>query len=278
MEVKLPVIARCYGIPVYWDEKVHGRGTVCGTCGTVRPKSWRNPLLVELKRRRKWKGDIHGGMVLCDACAHRTAVVDAAKDAEACVVATGVPREFRDATWDGFDSRGGALDETLATLQWFMATASDEWLYLFGPVGSGKTRAAATIVLEWMRHRSTYARFLTAAQLFSGLRESEFGRGSGGLDIDLVAGYHLLVVDDLGAEKATDYRTEKLIEVMAARWDHDPQHHTVITSNLDLEQLSVHLGSERLSSRLAQWCRFVRMDASDYRVEIARGRRSQLDG
>ena len=233
-----------------------------------------------MKRHGMWKGDVFGGMVQCDDCARRVAADEEREAINKMVVATGVPREFRDAAWDGFDcrGRGGALGKTVAELEGWVQSARDEWLYLYGPVGSGKTRAASTLVMDWLRHRSTHARFRTAATVLGELREAEFGSGSGSVEIVEVAGWHLLVVDDLGAEKATDYRTEKLIELFTARWEHDPPHRTVITSNLNLEQLSERLGSMGLSSRLAQWCRLVKMDVPDYRVQIARSRRRQRDG
>jgi DNA replication protein DnaC len=60
----------------------------------------------------------------------------------------------------------------------------------------------------------------------------------------------VLVLDDLGSEKASDWVSEKLFQVIGNRHDHAKR--TIITSNLDLRALADHLGHPRTPSRIGE--------------------------
>jgi len=61
----------------------------------------------------------------------------------------------------------------------------------------------------------------------------------------------LLVLDDLGAEKVSDFVLQTLYDLLDRRYGECLE--TIITSNLSLDQLTVHYGShgDRLASRIA---------------------------
>lgn len=136
--------------------------------------------------------------------------------------------------------------------------------YLHGLPGRGKTWAAACCVLLALK-RGESARFTTAKDLLDDLRAEYDGKGSGALK--RAGGYGLLVLDDLGMERPTEWAMEQvsaLIDTRCAR--HLP---TVVTSNYPLGELGRRWGGmegARLVSRLRGACEEVEMTGSDRRV------------
>ena len=265
-----PIIARWGVVPIFHDAKRHGRGTLCRECGRVDRKPWVHPLLENLKKEGRWNGTIHGGIILCDACVAHIKTAEAVDDSLSHLQASGIPREFHDATWDGFDGRNGKIDQSIGFFSQWATMKPPPWLYLFGSVGTGKTLAASIMALDWIRERDSFVRFMTADALVSRMRQTEFERepSGSGLTVESVSRYHLFVIDDIGAGKSSDYSSTKLMGVLEAR--HEQQHPTILTSNLDMDQLSEYLESVRLPSRLSQWCTMIKLDVSDYRVEEAK--------
>ena len=267
-----PIIARWGVVPIFHDTKLHGRGTYCRACERVDRKPWVHPLLENLKKEGRWNGTIHGGIVLCDSCAANIQITESVNGTPSHLQASGIPREFHEATWEDFDGRNGKISQAIGFFGQWATMTPPPWLYLFGSVGTGKTRAASTLVLDWLRDRDPFVRFMTADALINRMRQTEFEREPTGfgLTVESVSRYHLFVIDDIGAGKTSDYSSTKLLDVLEAR--HEQQHPTILTSNLDMNQLSEYLGSTRLPSRLAQWCKMIELDVSDYRVEDARRR------
>lgn len=88
---------------------------------------------------------------------------------------------------------------------------------------------------------------------------------SGISDIDLINTLQkvdLLFLDDLGANKLTEWREEKILEVIDERWLRERP--TVVTTNIPPDRFSDHFGA-RTASRLAGMCRVVKFPYVDYR-------------
>jgi DNA replication protein DnaC len=135
-------------------------------------------------------------------------------------------------------------------------------LYLCGGVGTGKTHLVAGMARALIEERHVPTFFHTAPELLDRLRPS------GGRDGDEWASWamnaDLLVLDDLGAEKATEWALERLFVLVNHRYRRLLP--TVYTSNLGPRELSEHLG-ERTASRVVETSRFVLMAGPDHRVE-----------
>jgi DNA replication protein DnaC len=122
-------------------------------------------------------------------------------------------------------------------------------LWLTGGVGTGKT-ALAMIVSKAAIDAGRSVAVYSCPRLLSVIRESI---DSGGVlaFLDRIAAVDLLHIDDLGAEHRTEWVLEQLYTIINARYEDERS--TVITSNLEPDELAAQLG-ERIVSRLEGMC------------------------
>jgi len=147
---------------------------------------------------------------------------------------------------------------TAKALQFLVGDAST--LYLQGDVGTGKTSLAAAILYAWRwsggacsldcpvdcgAGRPEYGRFLPAYEAAARLRNLD----KCGSAMDAWGNAAFLVLDDIGANRATPHVTEQLLFLLQRRYDRMLK--TVVTSNFDLDAVAVALG-ERAASRLQE--------------------------
>lgn len=138
-------------------------------------------------------------------------------------------------------------------------------LLLAGPVGTGKTHLAAAIVHEVIEKHVIPAAFVTVPDLLARIKAT-FGNGHNEETqeelINLVRSADLLVLDDMGVEKPTDWVREQLYIILDSRYeDLKP---TIITTNCSLEEMEERIGA-RTVSRIIEMCDGVMVDGTDYR-------------
>lgn len=134
-------------------------------------------------------------------------------------------------------------------------------LYIHGPVGTGKTYAAYAI-LKRLGDLGFRARFYTMPELLDMIREDFDNKYSYNLD-RILENRSVLIFDDLGAEKTTDWVTETLHKIIDKRYREVLP--VIITSNLDLGELATRVG-DRIPSRLAEMCDIIKLDGADRRL------------
>lgn len=165
-------------------------------------------------------------------------------------------------TFETFDPAVHGMDEAYEAALAFAQQPMNNWLFLYGPVGVGKTHLAAAIANYVMTNLKIGTYFDEVPDLLDHLRAT--------FDPDLGTGYderfHLirdvgiLVLDDLGTENATPWAKEKLYQIINHRYME--QLPTVITSNVDHRKVDERILSRILDSRLTQ---FIEIDAEDFR-------------
>lgn len=114
-------------------------------------------------------------------------------------------------------------------------------LALLGPVGSGKTHAAAAAARWVAEFDNRRVKFCVVVEMFDDLRPD------GPETVDSLADAPLLVLDDLGIEKRSEWTDERLYAIVNRRWRYERP--TIVTSNLTPDQLSEHV-TERVWDRL----------------------------
>lgn len=140
--------------------------------------------------------------------------------------------------------------------------ATERGLYLMGGVGGGKTHLAVATV-QRVIDRGYKGRFLLVPEWLREIKQT-FGQSSDE-QRNVTQAFEfdgLLVVDDIGAEKPSDWVEEQMYLAINHRYTHLLP--TIFTSNLGPVELESRLG-ERISSRILEMCDGVLVNADDYR-------------
>jgi DNA replication protein DnaC len=149
--------------------------------------------------------------------------------------------ELRSVTWRDVSAITAQLPAQ-ARIRRFIDLPSG-WVYLFGRPGNGKTTLASLAVNLIRANAGLEAVFANVPELLNRLRRGVRDGDDG--TMGYLRAVPVLALDDLGAERTTEWANEQLYELLNYRYvRHAP---TIITSNLRPEQL----GDERLASRLA---------------------------
>lgn len=136
-----------------------------------------------------------------------------------------------------------------------------ESMLILGPVGTGKTHNAYGVLHRLAKSgvRCSWT-VTTAAGLYGELRPRS------GVDaeavLDRYASSQLLILDDLGAAKNSEWVEEMNYRIINHRYENELP--TVITSNVPPTKLAEHLG-DRVASRLVEMANRVVLGGSDRR-------------
>ena len=139
----------------------------------------------------------------------------------------------------------------------------DKGLYVWGKAGVGKTVLACSIAKEfikagWPVEYISSPKFIMQLQdLYRNTNESAYSK------LEYVSNIPLLIVDDIGAEKLTDFVKQSFYFIINEReqWERN----TIITSNYSLDDLDMYIDS-RISSRIAGACEVVELTGKDRRL------------
>lgn len=139
-------------------------------------------------------------------------------------------------------------------------------LFLTGTVGTGKTHLIAAIIdyiaRLYKRKYNLLIKYFTSTGLLSELKNSYEDRTSDELISD-IKNCTLLVIDDFGAEKTTDWVLETYFEIIDYRYAN--LYPTIIATNLTDIEIKQKL-SERIMSRIYESCKGIKLTGKDYRL------------
>lgn len=133
-------------------------------------------------------------------------------------------------------------------------------LVLYGPTGTGKTYAATAAARERHEAGATIA-YWRVPVLLRALRPD--GEGDPRL-LERLCRVGLLVLDDVGAHKGTDWADEQLDVIVGERWDHERP--TVATTNLPPEDLGPVVGGRAWSRLLGDGALVLALGGHDRRL------------
>lgn len=183
--------------------------------------------------------------------------------------ASGLGDRFKQRRFETFQtdsSTAGAKREAERFCDELQRDPKTTGLMLVGSYGCGKTHLAAAI-LHRCAENGLPGMFVVVPELLARIRTS-FRTNDGKAEeiIDAAKTSKLLILDDLGAEKTSEWVTEQLYMIINYRYEHMLP--TVITTNNTGAELEQELGRRTLS-RLAEMTRPVKIQADDYRMKIS---------
>jgi DNA replication protein DnaC len=182
----------------------------------------------------------------------------------------GAERLWRDAPSRFADAKVDDLDASTRVMinQWLADPTCN--LLLLGSVGVGKTHAALAAARAWLEGHGRAWWFTPVPKLLADIRPSADHPNAA---FDRAIRVPLLVLDDLGGERSTEWTLEWLYIIINQRWlDQRP---TIATSNLAVERgqgpLPDTIGA-RTYSRLVQDASVTELAGGDLRRTQDRSR------
>lgn len=174
---------------------------------------------------------------------------------------------FKDCTFEAFETEGTNLLSTKQKCQGYAEQFTKDTgagLLLYGDYGVGKTHLVTAVANYLVYTYGVSAYFTTAPDLISQIQKSIRSYLQDGDDIKRTAKeVDVLILDDLGREKGTEWNQQVLFELVDHRYR--AKKPMLITSNLTPQQLSYQAGEATLS-RLINMSECIQVTGRDYRT------------
>ena len=193
---------------------------------------------------------------------------------ERIVQSSGIPRAYAEKTLADYIVTEGNR-KAVEVAKWLIEY-QDKGALLYGATGTGKTLLAAIVAREKMR-RGVAVVFASVPELLMDIRGS-FGTGSTEEILRSVQKAPCLVMDDLGAERMSEWVSEQVFAILNYRSNHELQ--TIITSNYSLKGLAERmvltgkngtstddLQGRRILSRICGMSYVVEVQGKDFRMQ-----------
>jgi DNA replication protein DnaC len=197
-----------------------------------------------------------------------------ATNVERLLAASRIPRRYQHCSLDNFIVYDNEkLQIAVARARRFAEQfpVVDKGLFLIGPPGIGKSHLAAAVLKQVIVTRGAHGLFYDVRDLLKVIR-STYDPVVKATEFEVlrpVMGAELLVLDDLGAEKTSEWVEETLNLIVTTRYNE--RRTTIFTSNYeekedrtDPDSLLSRVGF-RMHSRLYEMCEFLEYDGADYR-------------
>jgi DNA replication protein DnaC len=196
---------------------------------------------------------------ICWECEHAIGVAKAREDRLKTVF--GGEKAAKEFTFERFEQTEGTL-EAYQACRGFNPTSEN--LYLWGSCGTGKTHLAIASAREnYLLHGKSVI-CLKTYQLTRRFRMKNPNEEES--EIMRISNADILVIDDFGVEKITEFATSILYEIIDQRIM-NYKNGMIITSNLKLSDLALKLADDRIPSRLNGICRRFELQGVDYRTK-----------
>lgn len=149
--------------------------------------------------------------------------------------------------------------------------SSDTGLMLYGDVGSGKTFLAACVANQLLE-AGRYILMANLPSLIAGIT-ADYGENRD-YYLEKIARAHLLVLDDFGVERTTEFSIEQTYEIINARYKTGQP--MLITTNLTIQDMKDEpsLGKRRIYDRVIEKCIPLLVQGDSRRREIAAQKRA----
>ncbi len=185
-----------------------------------------------------------------------------------------IPKRYRDKSFKNFQTYNKEQRRLIEDLKDYVLSPNlteGESLFLYGNPGVGKTHLAVAVLKEIFFQRKIVGLFYDTRTLLFDLKSTFDGSRSGREILDDVINAPVLVLDDLGSERMSDWARDILHYIIVRRYnDMLPM---IITSNMRIEgegdnvfeeTLEERMGSA-IASRIIEVCRKFEVKGDDFR-------------
>ncbi|MFN0112336.1 MAG: ATP-binding protein [Blastocatellia bacterium] len=207
----------------------------------------------------------------------------------ALLVQAAIPKRYEDCTLLNFHPQGDNLkfDEVFQSQSYALNDAQtlvreypllEMGLLLMGPCGVGKTHLAVATIKSLIQEKGISCLFYDFRDLLKEIQNS-YNSVSQSSELGVLAPVYeaeVLVLDELGAMKPTDWVRDTMTQIINNRYN--DRKVTIFTTNYldevtspNEESLTDRVGV-RLRSRLHEMCKTVLVKGADYRIEMGRKR------
>lgn len=133
---------------------------------------------------------------------------------------------------------------------------------LYGSVGTGKSTLCKAIINKFASKDYTCL-FISVADAMQRLKDAIDRKGSGvSIEQEKLIEPHLLFLDDLGAEKSTEWAVERIFVIFEKRAAQ--RKHTIFTTNLMPKEIG-NIYKERIADRLSEFCSWINFSGGSFR-------------
>jgi DNA replication protein DnaC len=180
-----------------------------------------------------------------------------------------IPRRYRDVSFER--PPVSEIDPAIvAATRRYSNTIEDQLdagrgLWFMGPPGTGKTTLAMLVSQAALRAGRSVAIY-SLPRLLNEIRDTHRAERSHVALLDRLTEVDLLHVDDVGAERTTDWVLEELYSIVNGRYE-DERSIVITTNILDREALCDQI-TARTVSRLTEMCDELPLLGEDHRMDL----------
>jgi DNA replication protein DnaC len=205
---------------------------------------------------------------------------------ERLVGSANIPARYEPCAFENFEAITPKLDLVKTLAKRFVEDypVVDCGLLILGPCGVGKTHLAVSILKALIYKHGLVALFYDFRDLLKKIQNcyNPISQSSEMQILDPVLSSEVVVLDDLGSERPTEWVRDTFAYIINTRYNQKLT--TLITSNFDdhprefktlsngsripsEESLEDRIGL-RLRSRLYEMCKVIRIEGSDFRIHV----------